>query len=160
MRIELINQSNIDTASIIFCESWKYSHKGIVTEEFYLSFTPERQKNKLQQHILKGDNCFIGFDNQKAVGILILNYDCNELVSIYVSPDLLHKGYGSKLITFALDKLDCNQEICLTVMNVNKNARKFYEKNGFQFCGRTKILSEEKGLSEMTYVYQGCKKKF
>lgn len=86
-----------------------------------------------------GRNCFIGFDNQKAVGILILDYDANELISIYISPDLLYQGYGSQLITFALDELDSEQEICLIVMNVNKNARKFYEKN----------------LTEMAYVYRG-----
>lgn len=49
MKIESINQSNIDIASIVFSESWQYSHKGIVTEEFCLSFTPERKKNELQQ---------------------------------------------------------------------------------------------------------------
>ena len=155
MRIELINQSNIDIASIVFSESWQYSHKGIVSEEFRLSFTPERQKNKLQQHMLKEHSCFVGIDNQKTVGILILDYGANELVSLYISPDLLYQGFGSQLITFALDKLDNEREIYLTVMNSNKNARKFYENNGFQFCGKSKILSVEKGLSEMTYVYQG-----
>lgn len=155
MEIELINQSNIDIASNVFSESWKYSHEGIVTEEFCLSFTPERQKYKLYQHILKGDGCFIGFDNKKAVGILILDYDANELISIYISPDSLYKGYGSQLITFALDKLDSKREIYLIVMNANKNARRFYEKNRFQFSGKSKILSVEKNLSEMTYIYRG-----
>lgn len=155
MRIELINQSNIDIASIVFSKSWQYSHKEIVTEEFRLSFTPERQKSKLQQHMLEGHNCFVGIDKQKAVGILILDYSRNELISIYISPDLLYQGFGSQLITFALDKLDNEREIHLTVMSENKNAKRFYEKNGFQFCGKTKILSVEKGLSEMTYVYQG-----
>ncbi|MCR1897932.1 GNAT family N-acetyltransferase [Irregularibacter muris] len=155
MKIESINQSNIEIASIVFSESWKYSHKGIVSEEFCLKFTPGRQKNVLQQHIFKGHHCFIGFHNKKAVGVLILDYDTNELISIYISPDSLHKGYGSQLISFALDKLDSEREINLIVMNVNKNARKFYEKNGFQFCGKTKILSREKNLSELTYSYRG-----
>lgn len=155
MRIESINQSNIDIASILFSEGWQYSHKSIVSEEFRLSLTPERQKNKLQEHMLKGHNCFVGIDDRKPVGILILDYSRNELISIYISPDLLYQGFGSQLITFALDKLDNKRDIHLTVMNANKDARKFYEKNGFQFCGKTKILSAEKGLSEMTYVYQG-----
>ena len=155
MNVEPINQSNIDIASIVFSESWQYSHKEIVTQEFCLSFTPERQRDALQQHILRGHKCFVCFDNQKAVGVLILDYDDNELISIYISPDSLHRGYGSQLITFALDKLDSDREIHLVVMNVNKNARKFYEKNGFQFRGKTKILSAEKGLSEIVYVYQG-----
>ncbi|WFA08968.1 GNAT family N-acetyltransferase [Tissierella sp. Yu-01] len=155
MRIESINQYNIEVASVIFSESWQYSHKEIVTEEFSLSFTPERQKNKLKQHTQRGHNCFIGFDNQKAVGILILDYDANEIVSIYISPDSLHQGFGSQLITFALSELDYETEIKLIVMNANKYARKFYEKNGFEFNGKTKILSIEKGLSEMTYLYRG-----
>ena len=154
MKIESINQHNIDVASIIFSESWQYSHREIVTEEFCLSFTPDRQKNKLQQHMLKGHGCFIGFDNQKAVGILILDYNANEIISIYISPDLLQRGYGGQLITFALDKLDREREIYLIVMNVNENARKFYEKIGFEFSGEKKELSVEKRLSEMTYVYK------
>ena len=155
MKIESLNESNIDIASIVFSESWRYSHKDIVSEELCLSFTPERQKNELQQHMLKGRNCFIGFNKQKAVGILILDYEANELISIYISPDSLNQGYGSQLITYALDRFDREREVHLIVMNVNKNARKFYEKNGFQFSGKTKMLSSEKGLSEMTYVYQG-----
>ena len=155
MRIESINQSNIGIASIIFSESWQYSHKEIVSEEFCLSFTPKRQKNELLKHILKGYHCFVGIYNQNAVGILILDYGRNELISIYISPDSLYKGYGSQLITFALDKLDGEREINLIVMNVNKSARKFYEKNGFQFMGKAKILSAERDLSEMTYVYRG-----
>lgn len=154
MKIELINESNIDIASAVFSESWQYSHAGIVTEEFLLSFTPERQKNKLHQHMLKGHNCFIDFDNQKAVGILILDYDANELISIYISPNLLHRSYGSQLITFTLDKLNSEREIHLIVMNTNRSARKFYEKNGFQFSEKSKILSVEKGLSELTYIYE------
>lgn len=155
MRIEQINQHNIDIASIVFSESWQYSHRDIVTEKFCLSVTPERQKNKLEEYMLKGHDCFVSFDNQKAIGILILDCDANELISIYVSPDSLYQGYGSQLINFALDKLDRDREIYLIVMNVNENARKFYQKNGFKFNGKTKILSSEKGLSEMTYVYQG-----
>lgn len=155
MEIELINQTNIDIASIVFSESWQYSHKEVVTEEFCLSFTPERQKGVLQQHIDKGNKCFVGFKNQKAIGILILDYDANELVSIYILPDFLYKGYGSQLISFTLDKLDSEREIYLIVMNVNKDARRFYEKVRFQFCGETKILSIEKELSELTYVYRG-----
>ena len=154
MRIESINESNIDIASIVFSESWQYSHKEIVLEEFCLSFTPERQKNCLHQHILKGHNCFVGFNNEKAVGILVLDNGNNELVSIYISPDSLHLGYGTKMLAFALNKLDINRAIYLVVMNVNKNSRKFYEKSGFQFCGKRKILSVEKDLSELTYVYR------
>lgn len=131
MIIESINQSNIDIASVIFSESWQYSHKEVVSEEFCLSFTPKRQENELQKHILKGHHCFVGIDNQKAVGLLILDYGRNELISIYISPDSLYKGYGSQLITFALDKLDGEREINLIVMNVNKSARKFYEKMDF-----------------------------
>ena len=155
MRIESINKYNLEVASIIFSESWQYSHKEIVTEEFRLSFTPERQKNKLKQHMQKGHNCFIGFDNQEAVGILILDYDANEIISIYISPDSLYQGYGSQMITFALSELNNEVEIKLIVMNTNEYARKFYEKNGFKFSGKTKILSIEKGLSEMTYLYRG-----
>lgn len=155
MRIESINKCNIDIASVVFSESWQYSYKEIVTEEFCLSFTPERQKSKLEQHMMKGHSCFVGFNNQKAVGVLILDYNSNELISIYISPDSLNKGYGSKFITFALDKLDREREISLIVMNTNKNARKFYEKNGFRFSGQIKILSIEKDLSEMIYLYKG-----
>ena len=155
MRIESITQLNIDIASIIFSESWQYSHKGIVSEEFLLSCTPELQKHKLQQHILKGQNCFVGIDNEKAVGILIFDYCINEIISIYISPDKLRKGIGSQLINFALDKLDNKKEIKLTVMNTNKNARKFYETHGFKFSGKIKILSLERNLSEMIYIYQG-----
>ena len=139
-------------ASKVFSESWRFSHKEIVTEEFLLTITPERQKDKLQQYIDEGFGCFVGFYDYKAVGVLILDYNSNELVSIYISPDLLYRGYGGKLMTFALYNLNNDYDICLSVLNVNWGARRFYEKNGFEFSGKSKILSVEKNLSEMVYI--------
>lgn len=155
MEIGLINENNIYKAAEAFAKSWKYSHKEIVSEEFYLSFTPELQKKKLEENIKKGHSCFVSFEEEKTIGILILDYNLNEIISIYISPDLLYQGYGSKLIDFALNKLDSKREIYLSVMNVNKAARDFYEKNGFKYSGETKVLSLEKGLSELKYVYGG-----
>lgn len=155
MEIGLINEKSIYKAAEVFAKSWKYSHKEIVSEEFYLSFTPERQRKKLEEHIKKEHSCFVFFEEEKAIGILILDYNLNEIMSIYISPDRLYQGYGSKLIDFALNKLDSKREIYLKVMNVNKAARDFYEKNGFKYSGEIKVLSLEKGLSELKYVYGG-----
>ena len=59
---------------------------------------------------------------------------CNAHMHIDILPDYQHKGYGTKLINALKDNLSSKgiNSVMLVVGSDNKNAVKFYKKNGFK----------------------------
>lgn len=80
-----------------------------------------------------------------------------EIISIYLLPQYIGKGYGTNLLHAAiaeLKKLGYN-EIFLWVLEENHPAIKFYEKNGF--IKTDKFLDDNIGgkpLREIQYFYK------
>lgn len=84
-----------------------------------------------------------------------------EVVSIYLLPEHIGKGYGKLLFKSAvneLKKLGFN-DIFLWVLEGNHRARRFYEKEGFTLSGRyLEVNIGGKSLNEVQYVIYGdCK---
>ncbi len=79
-----------------------------------------------------------------------------EVVSIYLLPEYLGKGYGQKLFEFALldMKESCYSNIYLWVLKENLRAREFYEKNNFQ-CSQDECIFEimEKQFTDVRYIF-------
>ena len=83
--------------------------------------------------------------------------DYGEIISIYLLPEYVGKGYGRALMDRAVEELKQAgyRRLLLWVLEENHRARRFYETYGF-------TLSEEKltqniggkELSEVMYVYQ------
>ena len=78
-----------------------------------------------------------------------------EIVSIYLLPKYIGKGYGSKLLSTAIGELRKSyNDIFLWVLDDNKRAKKFYEKNSWICSG---IYLEDniggKDLREVQYRY-------
>ena len=80
-----------------------------------------------------------------------------EIISIYLLPQYIGKGYGTNLlhaVTVELKELGYN-EIFLWVLGENYPAIKFYEKNGF--IKTDKFLDDNIGvkpLREIQYFYK------
>lgn len=64
--------------------------------------------------------------------------DWGEIVSIYLLPEYMGKGYGRALMTAVINLLKemAFENIFLWVLEENHNARGFYEKMGFEPSGR------------------------
>ena len=81
---------------------------------------------------------------------------CGEIISIYLLPEYMGKGYGKELLDRAVSELVGKgyREIFLWVLEENHRARRFYEKFGFKKADD--VIDEEiggKSVREIRYVY-------
>jgi len=161
MVIREVNQTDSRyEISNIYEQSWKYAYKGIITQE-YLDSIPSGQWcdafDNPDRHtliMLDGDKiigtssyCKSRFDDYK---------DWGEVISIYLLPEYMGKGYGKSLLKTAVEELKAMgfETIFLWVLEENHRARHFYEKFGFKNSG--KYLENNIGgkqLRELQYVY-------
>lgn len=141
MNITEVNESNISIAGKIHSESWKYSHKSFCSERFVEKHTPAAQTDYLRNEIKLGKRLFMLSDD---VHVGIVSVFKNVIENLYVLPAYHKRGYGKKLLDYAISL--CSETPRLWVLNVNKNALAFYLKNGFRDTGNKKHL--------MTGVYE------
>lgn len=128
-------------AAIIHSESWKASHKNICSAEFLAIHTPERQRDYLESQIEKGAQLYMLL-NEKPVGIVTVRG--NLIENLYVLPREQNKGYGTRLLAFAMEK--CVESPVLWVLSTNDRAKRFYERHGFQSIGN--VVHHADGLYE------------
>lgn len=146
--------------SIIYEESWKYAYKGIIPQS-YLDSIPKGQwvknLNNADRHslIVKVDDRYIGTTSFcKSRFPEFENY--GEIVSIYLLPEYMGKGYGRELLAAAMSELQKMnyKDIFLWVLEENTRARVFYERNGFN-CSNVYLNDNIGGkeLREVAYCY-------
>ncbi len=140
--IKMVTQSDMMQAAIIHSESWIESHKNICAPEFLAIHTPERQKRYLESEIAKGVQLYMLIE-EKPVGIVSIRGSLIE--NLYVLPSEQNKGYGTKLLTFAVGK--CTESPSLWILSTNHGAKRLYERNGFQPTG--KIVQHTGGVYEL-----------
>ena len=75
-----------------------------------------------------------------------------ELSSFYILQEYRNKGYGKKVITY-LKQLFDRAKIQLWVLEDNKIARQFYEKNGFKETGKIRSIYRGKCYIQLQYEY-------
>lgn len=147
--------------SRIYEESWKYAYKGIIPQDYLNSIPAGRWAASFdhpdwhtlvctEQGKLVGTSSFCksGFEQFAGWG---------EIISIYLLPDYMGKGFGKPLLQAAiveLKKMGYNN-IFLWALEENLRAERFYEKAGFS---RTEDYLEDniggKALREVRYIYE------
>lgn len=161
MEIRLLKKDD-DRYSIsrVYEESWKYAYKGIIPKSFLDSIKKGKWAKTIDNPKM---HSLIMLDEDEIIGTVsycssrfseMSNY--GEIVSIYLLPDYIGKGYGKVLLKAAINKLVGMgfSDIFLWVLEENKNARHFYEKFVFKLSGR--YLNDSiggKALREIQYVY-------
>lgn len=83
--------------------------------------------------------------------------DWGEIISIYLLPNYMGRGYGKALLEAAVAELKTMdyKNVFLWVLEENSRARKFYEKMGFTLADD--YLDDNiggKNLREIRYIYQ------
>lgn len=137
MRIDPVTLVNLPQAAYVHALSWQESHRDICSPEFIAAHTPQRQAEMLNREILSGKRVYMLTDGEPVAVVAIHR---NVIEHLYVLPDHHGCGYGSELLSFAIEH--CQGIPTLWVLNTNERARRFYERRGFRATGVTKPLSD------------------
>lgn len=146
--------------SKVYEESWKYAYKGIIPQHYLDSIPEGRWVQNIDNLMWKTLVCI---DDNRIVGTSSF---CNsrfeqfhgwgEVISIYLLPQYMGKGYGRILMESVISELKKQgyEKIFLWVLEENIRARHFYEQLGFS--ATTDFLEDNiggKDLREIRYVY-------
>lgn len=84
-------------------------------------------QNYFQNHILKENQVWVVEVDDRPVAFMAMNKDFID--QLYIHPDYWRQGIGNVLLQFARQRSP--EHLWLFTLQVNLNARAFYEKNGF-----------------------------
>lgn len=145
--------------SEIYEKSWKYAYKDIIPQDYLDGIPSGRWADNINKAGLKN---LVITEYGKIIGTASVcksrweKYSGHgEIVSIYFLPEHMGKGYGSLLLGKCIEELKKNgyNKILLWVLEDNRRARKFYEKNGFVCSGE--FMNSDiggKNIKEVMYL--------
>ena len=159
MEIRFVNEKDDRLAiSHIYEASWKAAYRGMIPQTF-LDELPVGNwagvidKSDRKSLVLVEDDTFIGTASY-AKSRWPEQAEWGEIISIYLLPEYIGKGYGKQLFQRVLEELKQMgfKKILLWVLEDNVRAKQFYEKFGFKQNQR--FIDDEiggKALKEVQY---------
>ncbi len=137
-----VDETNLFQAAVIHSISWKESHRSFCPTDFVAMHTPERQQEYLEGKLRCGSKVYMLVE-ERPVGIVSVKESLIE--DLYVLPDKQNMGYGTMLLQFAVGQ--CVGKPTLWILENNANAKRLYQKMGFQETGRIRTVAD--GLDEI-----------
>lgn len=150
--------------TVCHAECWYSAYKGIIPDGYLenLRNNVEQRVERMERNIVNQPEqtyCCVKLDIE-IIGILAFGKswddeksDAGEVHAIYLLEDYWSKGYGRKMMDYAVGALKSKYcEIIVWVLKENHRARLFYEKYGFSIDGKEKEIVIEKPLIEVRYV--------
>ena len=161
MEIRKIKKSDdINAIGKIYEKSWKFAYNGIIPKDYLDSISgdkwlPHFENGRMNSLVLIENNEFIGTSSYcKSRSEEFDGF--GEIVSIYLLPEYIGKGYGKKLFEVTLNELIKlgYKNIFLWVLEANTRARRFYEKQNFKLSDKSNYINiGGKNLKEVAYMY-------
>lgn len=160
----LLPEDDREAVSRIYEESWKYAYKGIIPQDYLDSIPKGRWVTNLDDPARKTLVCI---EDGRCIGTSSFGKsrferfrNWGEIISIYLLPDYMGKGYGKMLLQAVVSELEKlgYKDIFLWVLSENLWARHFYERFGFWESDdylENNIGGKE--LKEIGYVLQNKK---
>lgn len=142
-----VDRSNLWQAAGIHSVSWQASHRAFCAPDFIALHTPERQEAYVRRKMSEG-SCFYLLVEKKPVGIVSVRGSLIE--DLYVLPAEQRKGYGTRLLEFAVGQ--CSGLPTLWILENNTGAERLYRRLGFQRTGRAQAVTD--GLTEIELAYR------
>lgn len=123
--------------SKIYESSWKFAYRDIIPQDYLDSIPAGRWADRIHS---TGRSNLVLIENGMMIGTASFGKsrwekynDYGEIISVYLLPDFIGKGYGRLLIHKCVEELkQCGyHKVLLWVLAENSRARIFYEKTGF-----------------------------
>lgn len=121
----------------IYEESWRFAYKGIIPQDYLDNISARHWADRLDR---EGWSSLVLLENGRPVGTGCVCPSrwtaypgCGEIVSLYLLPEYIGKGFGRLLLNAAVQELvgQGYRDILLWVLEANHRARTFYEHAGF-----------------------------
>jgi ribosomal protein S18 acetylase RimI-like enzyme len=126
-------------------EMWRESKEQAIEQKEIHSF--ENHLTFLKHILLEQCQIDLALIDDKVVGMIA--YNEKEISQLYIHVDYQGLGIGQTLLDRAKEK--SSGSLTLYTFEVNKNAQKFYEKNGFEIVGRG--YENEENLPDIKYQW-------
>ena len=140
-----VDETNLLEAAMIHSISWKESHRAFCTSDFIEMHTPERQREYLRNKKNNGAKIYMLVEEKPAGVVSVMK---SLIEDLYVLPDMQDRGYGTKLLQYAIGQ--CTDTPTLWILENNKRAERLYRRAGFMETGRKNAITD--GLYEIEYT--------
>jgi GNAT superfamily N-acetyltransferase len=133
---------------------WVSAYKGIVTDEFLSNMPGELEQRGERYRQAFADpgsgEYYCLLDAERMIGFFFFNKSgdedkphAGEVIAIYLLEEYWGKGYGRKMMDYAVEclKHSGHSEVILWTFEQNNRARRFYERYGFTFDGNKKEMT-------------------
>lgn len=145
--------------------TWQHAYQGQLPADFLHSLSIEKRVQSWQEHLSTSANnatVWVAEENNTIIGFCGVGPSrdedahptTGELYTIYIDPNEMGKGVGSRLMAEGLKTLKEQGfiEATLWVLETNQKARRFYESRGWFPDGATKTEPRDGfQLNEMRY---------
>ena len=143
-----VTDKNIQDAARIHSISWKESHRSFCSADFIEKHSVENQQNYIAEKIAKDSEFFILYDKDP---VAVISIEGNLIEDLYVLPEHQNKGYGTKLLEYAMAKIEAKGQIpVLWILENNHGAERLYLRNGFVPTGKRNHITGK--LDEIEFV--------
>lgn len=129
--IMTVTEETIEAAARVHSISWQASHSSFCSPEFVAAHTPERQNVYIRKKLEEGSVFYLLAEDQP---IGIVSITGNLIEDLYILPEFQNRGYGTKLLRFAIAQ--CTDTPALWILENNQDAERLYRRLGFRPTGR------------------------
>ncbi len=161
--IRLATLNDATSCANIHAESWNFAYNDIVPKEIIdkhntrwpMIWNKMLTSNIDSHYVITLDRLIMGFLTIAPARDNDLNESFCEIVGLYLDPKHIGAGYGKLAIDWIKNEIKSRgyDKISLWVLESNKRARRFYEKSGFKYDGKTK----SSGLADTQEIRYICK---
>ncbi len=141
-KASIVDAKDLSELTIRSKSYWNYNKKQIESWREELTIT-EKYIDNNQIYKLVSNNLLIGFYAFQAINNTTIKLDY-----LFVEPQFIGKGYGKKLMTDFLKKIE-NSQYKRVILDADPNAEKFYSRLGFRVIGKLKSTIKDRFLPIM-----------
>jgi GNAT superfamily N-acetyltransferase len=150
-----------DEYTVCQVSCWQAAYKGIVPNDYLHAMYSDKRVERCRKALSESEDSYCAELKGEMIGRLVFGKsrdeekpDAGEIEAIYLTAPFWGKGFGKKMMDYAIAALKeqgCNEAIAW-MLEENNRARLFYEKYGFTFDGAKKEIELGKALTLIRYV--------
>lgn len=143
----IIRKATVDDAEgkgYVHYQSWIETYTGLFPDDVMRKLSLEKTVKLAMDY---PENTYVAIVDDKIIGLSCYLesrdedlVDTGEIMAIYILKDYQGLGIGKKLMEVCYKELNNYSKLSLWVLGCNKKSVGFYERQGFNADGKTKML--------------------